>query len=60
MNRGLSDEYIQNLLNRGAAYVNRQFISFAPDSATEAQIGYTCEMLAEFIKAAYNGDEINE
>jgi hypothetical protein len=54
MNRGQDDAYIQRTLERGAAYVNRAFISYAPESASKEQVEYTCEIIAEYIKEAYN------
>lgn len=54
MNRGQDDAYIQRTLERGAAYVNRAFISYAPEGSSKEQIEYTCEILAEYLRAAYS------
>jgi hypothetical protein len=54
MNRGQDDKYIQDMLHRGAAYVNRAFISYAPEGSTKEQIEYTCEIIAEYLRAAYS------
>lgn len=54
MNRGQDDKYIQALLYKGAAYVNRSFISYAPEGSSSEQVEYTCEIIAEYIKEAYN------
>jgi hypothetical protein len=54
MNRGHDDKYIQELLHKGVAYVNRAFISYAPEDCSKEQIEYTCEIIAEYLRTAYS------
>jgi hypothetical protein len=56
MNRGLDDKYIEKQLERGASYVNRAFISFAPVDTDEFIVQQTCEHIMQFILAQY-GEE---
>jgi hypothetical protein len=55
--RGHDDQYIQELLDKGVAYVNRQYVSFAPAGTKEEQIKYTCDMIAEYIMSSFYNQE---